>query len=417
MCVFTAPLFSVSSVQNTTKETPAVNSGAMTGLFGSSSVAQQSNAAPSNVTGSSLFSSTSGQETKSSLTTLGLFSKTTPTFATSAVDPTKDSSLTTNSKQSSMTGDVTRSEKPLLEGTTSRENSTTTSAVPNTSLFQGHKPLSDSKTRNEPFASGQATNSLFDSTKINKPKEDSVSQSGGLFGKTQENVLTSSIDINKGNTKNIGLNDPETGNSIKPSSDNVSKDNLNFADGTLDEYQYERIDQLLSQWDQRVKRQVADFQKYAKVVATLDLDLCHSVSTLETVERNQLAIEKKMWEINSSLDQIENQQVSLESCLENIQGVLESHMGDADTKHPLKGRLQTITTTLDDAETVVDQLTKEVNNIQEALHPGPLGDVITMLNLHQRSLDVLTEEAHQLRDCLSQIGHHDFTNSSNTTTT
>jgi hypothetical protein len=50
---------------------------------------------------------------------------------------------------------------------------------------------------------------------------------------------------------------------------------------------------------------VADFQKYAKVVATLDLDLCHSVSTLETVERNQLAIEKKMYEINSSLDQIE----------------------------------------------------------------------------------------------------------------
>lgn len=414
-------IFNVSSTQNTPKEASGVNSGSMTGLFGSFSVAQQSDAAPSNVTGNSLFSSTSG-----------LFSKTTPSFATTTANATQDNSLTSNPKQSPATGNVTTSEKNTLEGSTSNENTTTTITAPNASLLQGLKSLNDSKANNETLTNAQATNSLFETTKTSHPKQDLVTHTGGLFGKTQENALTSNNDIkndNKGqlglfkgnestgDIKNMGLNNPGTGNSIKPSNNNVSKDNLNFADGTLDEYQYERIDQLLSQWDQRVKRQVADFQKYAKVVATLDLDLCHSVSTLETVERNQLAIEKKMYEINSSLDQIENQQISLESCLENIQGVLESHMGDTDTKHPLKGRLQTITTTLDDAETVVDQLTKDVNNIQEALHPGPLGDVITMLNLHQRSLDVLTDEAHQLRDCLSQIGRHDFTNSTNTTTT
>lgn len=46
----------------------------------------------------------------------------------------------------------------------------------------------------------------------------------------------------------------------------------------------------------------------------LDLDLCASVATLESIEKNQLVIGQKQQEIDLSLDQIEVSDLSFSFC-------------------------------------------------------------------------------------------------------
>lgn len=174
---------------------------------------------------------------------------------------------------------------------------------------------------------------------------------------------------------------------------------------------YERVDDLLRSWEQRTKRQVAAFGRFAEAVMTLDLDLCNSVATVQKLQHAQAAIENKQQEIDSSLDQIEKHQATLAETLQRLQCVLAppstggapggEYEGSLADK--LQSKLQALATNLDDSEAAINELIGDVNKVHDSLHPGTLGEVIGLLNMQQRSISRLYMEAQALRERLGQL--------------
>lgn len=371
----------ISSGDFFSKSTPSTGEAPGTvkpiGIFGGATT-------PVGLFGSSTTTTTSDPTGKA--TTGGLFGSSEPKSPGGLFGSTDFKPPVVGIEQSSITETQKASSSGLFGAKPPDSSTTLGTAIRPSGSLTGLGPIESSKPGSIPSLLGE--------------KKDDAS--GGLIGEPGSNSTSPNPFNSKDPTKSESSYLPAFGASTtkthKPSLPSVET----VKSTALEASQYEKVDDVMKNWDRRLKQQVSDFRRYAEAVMRLDLDLFKTVSELENVQQQQSLIETKQQEIDMSLDQMENHQVSLAKMLQQMEMLLTAQLS-GESIHPLQGAMHSLTANIDDSESLLDQLTLDINKIRENLYPGALGKIIDLVNIQHRSLERLSNNCQQLRDKIVAI--------------
>eukprot|EP00914_Ancora_sagittata_P007645 GHVO01014913.1.p1 GENE.GHVO01014913.1~~GHVO01014913.1.p1 ORF type:complete len:475 (+),score=55.05 GHVO01014913.1:22-1446(+) len=188
------------------------------------------------------------------------------------------------------------------------------------------------------------------------------------------------------------------GTAIKPASTSIS-----IKESAFESLHLERVDDLLSSYEKRLKGQIRDFGKLSTQVVSTDKELFDFVAKLETIQKEQRAAEDGQRVGSEMLARIENQQISWGHTLDQLESALRSRVPANMEPNPMQSHIQSLSEELDKQERSEKELAADIQEMATLAYSDTLLDVIKIFRLQNLTLEKTRNQIEALTTRLDSL--------------
>jgi len=162
-------------------------------------------------------------------------------------------------------------------------------------------------------------------------------------------------------------------------------------------------------WDERIQKQAQHFENFASQILQFDLEVVANAGKIKALHTEHAQLVSRQVTVDQSLEQIKNQQESLQHLLCKLQEELKLKIpdsaGEPGTGEPgmIHQRARILTSQLDELDGQTEDLVKVTKTVQSKLYTEPLTTVVRVLDAHASALDTIQGQINSMTQHLKSI--------------
>jgi len=157
--------------------------------------------------------------------------------------------------------------------------------------------------------------------------------------------------------------------------------------------EHRKVDDLARLWEDRLRKQAQYFESFAAQVLKNDTEIYANVGQIKSLHAEHTALKSRQEKLDTSIQQIADQQQALSQLLTGLQGALTSRLQPGACDEAWHRQSRGLAVQLDEMDQQVGDLAKETKAMQSKRYTDPLAVVVRVLDAHAGAIESIGQRA------------------------
>lgn len=164
----------------------------------------------------------------------------------------------------------------------------------------------------------------------------------------------------------------------------------------LEVFEQERIEEVISSWERKVRNDAEDFKRYSKGLVDMDELLFNYVENLTSMVKAQEAFECRQDALTTRVKELELKQRKILSSVETIEAKVLEKLPQKRASNHLESISAEVSRQIGELEDEILDLQILTENLQTQTNPDKLSQILLLVNNHCRTLAKLNAATESL---------------------